>query len=176
MSVPDYVAPIVGYRIWQWDAPFLKSLSNGEPWFPGKPMTAKCCAGLAHEQPPQERCTCGIYAARETLDQLARRMRCIHGEVYLWGRVVEHTDGWRAQYAYPKTLTFPWARRAGSDMGALIAYGADIDMPRVQGGEGILLWSKQGGYSQYWEEVLQRTEALKLKAAFLSPPLSKWLT
>ena len=34
--------------------------------------------------------------------------RCgIHGEVYLWGTVVEHELGWRAQFAYPKTLFLP---------------------------------------------------------------------
>jgi len=31
----------------------------------------------------------------------------IYGEVYLWGRVVEHPAGWRAQFAYPKTLKLP---------------------------------------------------------------------
>ena len=28
----------------------------------------------------------------------------IYGEVYLWGTVVEHELGWRAQFAYPKNL------------------------------------------------------------------------
>jgi hypothetical protein len=31
----------------------------------------------------------------------------ICGEVYLWGRLVEHELGWRAQFAYPKTLFLP---------------------------------------------------------------------
>jgi hypothetical protein len=31
----------------------------------------------------------------------------IHGEVNLWGTVVEHEQGWRAQFAYPKNLYLP---------------------------------------------------------------------
>ena len=31
MTVPDYISPIVGYRVWQWDATGLRSL-NGENW------------------------------------------------------------------------------------------------------------------------------------------------
>lgn len=27
------------------------------------------------------------------------------GEVALWGRLVEHQNGWRAQFAYPGTLS-----------------------------------------------------------------------
>lgn len=40
-SVPDYVLPIIGYRVWQWDVAGLRSL-NGEPWRPGKPLEARC--------------------------------------------------------------------------------------------------------------------------------------
>jgi hypothetical protein len=37
------------------------------------------------------------------------------GEVALWGRVIEHTKGWRAEFAYPRRLrlTCPWCVRTG---------------------------------------------------------------
>ena len=43
MTVPDYISPVVGYRVWQWDAAGLKSL-NGELWVPRQPLSAVCRA------------------------------------------------------------------------------------------------------------------------------------
>jgi len=116
MNVPDYVSAIVAYRAWTWGASGLASL-NGEPWIAGRPLVAACNTAprlssfvyrnfaICHEA-PQVGCTCGIYAAKD-IDQLRRIGYCgsgIYGEVYLWGTVVEHRLGWRAQFAYPKTL------------------------------------------------------------------------
>ena len=58
---------------------------------------------------PHPDCTCGIYAAKniEHLRQFGYERRGIQGEVYLWGTVVEHKLGWRAQFAYPKSLFLP---------------------------------------------------------------------
>lgn len=93
MNIPDYISPIVGYRVWQWDAAGLRSL-NGEPWAPGKPLAAGCryaCSGLAgcaeamddaHEA-PQAGCTCGVYAAKSLahLRTAGYTQYGIHGEV-----------------------------------------------------------------------------------------------
>ena len=120
MNSPDYISPIVGYRVWQWDAAGLRSL-NGEPWPSGRPLAAGCGAAArgiivgraeavrgAHEAPHSD-CTCGIYAAKniEHLRQSGYERYGIHGEVNLWGTVVEHKLGWRAQFAYPKSLFLP---------------------------------------------------------------------
>src|SRR5208283_2116363 len=117
MNIPDYISPIVGDRVGQWNATGLKSL-NGEPWLPGRPLAAGCRVATrgtivgcgegghgAHES-PHSACTCGVYAAknRDHLRRVGYEGRGIHGEVYLWGTVVEHILGWRAQFAYPKSL------------------------------------------------------------------------
>ena len=55
---------------------------------------------------------CGIYACRERedaerlIEQLDGRGRLptALGRVSLWGRVIENTGGWRAQFAYPYDL------------------------------------------------------------------------
>ncbi|MGA7946376.1 MAG: hypothetical protein ACLPH5_23435 [Candidatus Sulfotelmatobacter sp.] len=188
MNVPDYVSPIVAYRAWQWDfarswtsTPPLKSL-NGEWWFPGRPLSAKCGAPVARCSPtvrnnhnaPQIDCRCGIYAAK-TFDQL-RRMgydrRGICGEVNLWGTIVEHKFGWRAQFAYPKTLVLPFEivligmSEVIERLEGLTAYGADI---LVDGRENIALWARESGYNSAGLDFL-RTRQLAAVApiAFLT--------
>jgi hypothetical protein len=105
----------------------------------------------AHE-PPQTNCTCGVYAAKnlEHLCQFGYEGRGIHGEVYLWGTVVEHELGWRAQFAYPKTLFLPPdlipsdTKEMESRLEALAAYGTDIFI--VGHGQSIPLCRKGSGF------------------------------
>jgi hypothetical protein len=164
MNVPDYISPVVAYRAWQWDATGLKSLC-GEPWHPGQPLAATCRAsvrGSAHPvtDAPQIGCTCGIYAAKSR-DHLRRAGYAgfgIHGEVCLWGTVVEHELGWRAQYACPKNFFLPLNMLPVSvsvlepRLNTLAAYGCDI---HIIGREGNMpLWIRGSGYEASALELL----------------------
>jgi hypothetical protein len=163
MNIPDYISPVVGYRVWQWNATGLKSL-NGEPWLPGRPLAAGCRVATrgtivgrgdatrnAHE-PPHSACTCGVYAAKnlEHLRQFGYERRGIYGEVYLWGTVVEHRLGWRAQFAYPKSLflqtdSIPFTlKEIDARLKTLIAFGADIFI--IGDHESIRFWKKGSGF------------------------------
>ena len=51
---------------------------------------------------PGVHCTCGIYGA-SNVDE-AKQYGEILGRVALWGHVVVHQQGWRAQYGYPTAL------------------------------------------------------------------------
>ena len=175
MIVPDYTAPVVGYRVWQWDSSNLKSL-NGELWCPGQPLVAQCRRASPH-QPPRLECTCGIYSAKSRTQLAGMGLKAcgVSGEVYLWGNVVEHRLGWRAQFAYPKSIVLPsesllFGRfvqretRAGEIegyLGSLTAYGADlfVAIPRENAhlgsnslgyeafpAENVRLWSRDSGY------------------------------
>ncbi len=163
MNTPDYISPIVGYRTWQWDNLGLKSL-NGERWVPGEPLEARCmdfplvCALNA----PQERCSCGIYAAKnaEHLVEIGyMRHGEVHGEVYLWGKVWDHHFGYRAQYAYPKTIVLPPQMTSKADevesrLEPLIAYGVDIFIVALQEGaskKGRIIESKPSSASEVWD-------------------------
>jgi hypothetical protein len=177
MSIPDYISPIIGYRVWRWKAAGLKSL-NGEPWFPGKPLAAECRAmnrgttagraEAAHDanDAPQEKCRCGVYASKslEYLHTTGYERYGICGEVYLWGTVVEHELGWRAQHAYPKSLVLqPDAipsdtKEMEACLGALAAYDTDIFI--VGCGQGIPLCRRGSGYDAAGLDYLigKRTE------------------
>jgi hypothetical protein len=124
VSAPDYADALIGWRAWcvvRYGADFrLASVIQDDVWPTDAPFVARC---RAHEPPanrllPRDRelhaapaagCTCGIYAAREPAgawtylrgrddaDTVAR----VIGRVMLWGKVVEHEDGWRAERARP---------------------------------------------------------------------------
>jgi preprotein translocase subunit YajC len=163
VKIPDYISPVVAYRVWRWDDTGLKSL-NGELWCAGRPLEATCRAAVpgivfgcerpvhgAHELPHPE-CSCGVYAAKsiEHLRQFGYEGRGIQGEVYLWGTVVEHKLGWRAQFAYPKSLFLPpdvvpfALAELDARLDTLIVFGVDIFVLRDN--EGVRLWKNGSGY------------------------------
>lgn len=153
MKIPDLISPIIGHRIWRWDAAGLRSL-NGKPWSPRQPLAAKCGAGNAHDahEPPHLDCTCGVYAAKNIahLRQLGYEGRGIRGEVHLWGTVVEHEFGWRAEFAYPKSLVLPPdlipsdTKEMEARLRALEAYNLDVFI--VGSGRQIPLCRRGSGF------------------------------
>jgi preprotein translocase subunit YajC len=163
MTVPDYISPVVGYRVWQWDVTGLRSL-NGEKWSAREPLSAVCradaCSSIsglskATHNPaelPYFSCTCGVYAARTIghLRQCGYNKFGVRGEVYLWGKVVEHERGWRAQFAYPKTLllaadTIPFSlSEVNARLQTLIEFGTDVFLLHDHGR--IALWKRGSGF------------------------------
>ena len=152
MSIPDHISPIVAYRVWQWDSLGLKSLNN-EQWFPGCALEANTSRCRKEHAAPTEGCTCGVYAAQNFahLQRLGYAGYGVYGEVYLWGAVVEHRLGWRAQYAYPKSLVLPHdtipfkMSEAESRLETLLLYGVDIFVTPAASPP-IRLWSKEFGF------------------------------
>jgi len=169
MNVPDYVSPIVGYRAWLLGPRGLMSL-NGEFWHPNQMLQAVCRRSVNLHTPPHGDCSCGIYAAK-SFDQLrgigyAELGVC--GEVHLWGTVVEHKLGWRAQFAYPKTFVVGpenllFGRLVQRDpcteelesLKILIGYGADLFVAGEKGNV-VPLWTKQCRSFDHIREVAAR--------------------
>lgn len=161
-SAPDYISPIIGCRIWHWDGSGLRSL-NGERWRPGEPLEARCriCefakwkgrgAGHSAHDAPHIKCSCGIYA-RKGLEHFrwpGYTTSLIHGQVLLWGTVVEHQQGWRAQYAYPRSLLLPsedlpvTLMEIKARLMTLTAYRCDISIVHDSGS--VLLWKNESGF------------------------------
>jgi len=62
----------------------------------------------AAHRPPVESCSCGLYALKSprharAQPELASEILA-YGKVALWGKVIEGTDGYRAESAYPLEL------------------------------------------------------------------------
>jgi len=88
----------------------LTSPWNGEVWPYKKRFESKCGPGDEHSKgshscKPHWKCTCGIYA-----DKLSDRMKAEHqvfGMIAIWGTVLEWTEGYRAEFAYPTLIVVP---------------------------------------------------------------------
>jgi hypothetical protein len=136
-EIPTYMGVMVGWRGWSVSAdtgrwasieleggdvlrtPLLLSF-NSAFWPPGEVMEAECRGRKSNEghQVPSMSCTCGIYAANswphlrdmhyQHYDADRSGTFVVVGAVNLWGNVVEGTQGWRAQFAYPKALYIPF--------------------------------------------------------------------
>ncbi|MGZ8582407.1 MAG: hypothetical protein ACXWXG_03670 [Actinomycetota bacterium] len=72
-------------------------------WQPREIVEASCRTSRRHEA-PDRRCTCGLHGTHGI--EVLRRTKspAVLGRVALWGRVIEHEHGYRAQYAYPQRL------------------------------------------------------------------------
>lgn len=117
---------IQGWRTWTvagsrdgTEAYLLPIAGTGKPWPFRAPVHAECARRRFHRVPGQD-CTCGIHATRST-DPLRRtRDPAALGTVALWGRVLEHARGYRAEHGYPQRLAlvcalclWRWGARGG---------------------------------------------------------------
>lgn len=148
-SVPDAVGPVVGWRYWRiTNDGRLASLGGGrEVWIPGQPFRARCRharldpfderwrlvdggAWTPHGA-PEERCTCGLYAARDLTALRSRHLLGLRfmaaGEVSLWGKVIPARLGYRAELAYPRSI-FIIRGHGDYHRERLGAYGAPVEV------------------------------------------------
>lgn len=92
--------PLIGYRAWKIDKDYvLRSLNDGRVWTPRLATVGRC---QQSHPVPAPACTCGCYAYKQPAD--VGSDGSVRGAAALWGHVVSHARGWRAQFAYPVTL------------------------------------------------------------------------
>jgi len=107
-STPLSLEEVEGWRAWsvvERDGEYvLSSLTRAEAWEPRRPFAATCTR--KQHAAPGARCSCGVYAAAEPteLARLGRIAGAAIGQVSLWGRLVEHSRGYRAEAAYPTRI------------------------------------------------------------------------
>jgi hypothetical protein len=102
----DSTELIVGYRDFNLcEGDWNLASRNGALWPSREKLVALCKNDVfAPHDPPFEGCACGIYAYDSPTDTNLRKSANIWGEVYLWGKVFICECGYRAEYAYPKTI------------------------------------------------------------------------
>lgn len=112
--IPDFFEPIVGYRGWNTNLNgWLVSATADVAWEPRKANPARCSVGpesYQHWHPetgqtmpaPMSGCTCGYYAYKQDVPN--EYHVTVRGSVKLWGRIIEHETGYRAEFAYPFEL------------------------------------------------------------------------
>ena len=117
--------PILAWRSWRLRIDpetegvetVLESCVYGDPWPERQALAAYC---PEHAQ-PEPSCGCGIYAVttREAAlewagwAQAAVPNPIVLGRVQLWGRVLPHSAGYRAQLAYPYELGVLLSEKVG---------------------------------------------------------------
>jgi hypothetical protein len=136
---------VEGWRAWKIDLepppfglpPKIYSAVWDYYWTPRKVSRAVCSKNDGHI--PGEHCTCGFYSAK-TLQQLkgmsysmydasTGQVRVI-GRVANWGKVVEGSQGWRAEKAYPIQFFLPFeAHRLATPLTE--AYGVPVKLMNI---------------------------------------------
>jgi len=101
---------IVGYRDfilhYSYKGFRLRACSSNYVWDIGV-NEARCSTSpeLARDHLASGSCTCGFYAFKGS-DQL-NKFAPIHGAVLMWGKVVEHEFGYRAEFGQVESLFLP---------------------------------------------------------------------
>jgi hypothetical protein len=95
---------IVAWRAWTWidvgSRIILRSLNAKTLWPWAEPASAdKLTADTLTVD--------GIHAFKTEAQAKSYAANTVWGEVSLWGRVIEHDLGYRAEFAYPRTLIVP---------------------------------------------------------------------
>lgn len=140
-KAPDVIGTVEGWRAWRVSrelpkygvAPKLYSVSHGDYyWVPRKESVAEC--SRCGEDVPGEQCSCGFYSAKnlEHLQSMGYHNYSggydwkVIGQVACWGKVIEGSQGWRSQKAYPVKIWVPFeaAKTLGKAIGE--AYGVEV--------------------------------------------------
>lgn len=104
LNVPDAIGVVTGYRWWNYHrvekggvVKTLWATSRNFEWSLDGVTEAHC--GSCVKYVPKMNHTCGLYSIKDARFLPQHRYGKIAGRVELWGKIVEHSTGWRAQYA-----------------------------------------------------------------------------
>jgi hypothetical protein len=127
--------PVIGFRGWsvsqttEWvkATPFSKprqvvtgvTIDNAGggaagSWRGREKAQALCSHGYARSihQAPERNCNCGFYVYKQPSYVRAENYGQVSGAVICWGKLIEHPEGFRAEWAQPICITLPDYRDA----------------------------------------------------------------
>lgn len=104
----------------------VNAFGGAQGHYPTMKRMEAFCNHHMHEA-PFKTCQCGVWALKKENLKNARAQygHQAYGEVYLWGRVLQGENGYRAQYAYPKHL---WAGSESLAKELQVLYGVPVDV------------------------------------------------
>jgi hypothetical protein len=111
LEAPLFLEPVLGWRVWRLSCRGpglrLQALATPDVWRPNE-ADAACCFVSDHSGAPWADCTCGYHGA-SSVDALMGagvlgRGVAVLGAIAMWGTVIEHAQGARAEFAYPARL------------------------------------------------------------------------
>ena len=109
--------PIIGWRTWEFSNYKLYSCNHITPWLFNDPLESDKLPNFDYCVDDAGRINThiqyGIHAYKNFDDLITHRSmeiwnddKIVIGQVYMWGKIIEHKNGYRSQYAYPKNLMF----------------------------------------------------------------------
>jgi hypothetical protein len=139
--------PVKAIRVFRVDTNknTLRSLAFDEVWNPGEIKKSKCLHiripnvhsnSVIVSDKPEVHCTCGIWSCKNRKKlvsavfggfliaaNLRRKKIYVTAQIEQWGRVIEHADGYRSEYAriIPETISW-WPRDASDSWGVQKKY------------------------------------------------------
>jgi hypothetical protein len=93
----------LGWRLGSPSPLLLPVVAGGRPWPARRPAHAVCRRHRRHPVPAAD-CVCGLHATNDESRLRRTRTPSVVGTVALWGRIVQHDRGYRAELAYPQRL------------------------------------------------------------------------
>lgn len=186
LIVPDVFGELTGWRLFKYrnlkgGDILLKSTAMSFVWEPHVTKPAQHIGWGLHHEAPEGGCYCGYYSLsdpfklRQRTHEITFGQGFIAGRVSLWGKVVQHNEGWRSQFmkltGVVQELTFPeyLAKKVSQMFDVEIV---SLDMPQRGHGFGHIydqtypmgqkVWNKihkyQGrvvGYRGKWIQVVK---------------------
>lgn len=112
------------------EAPRLEPITVADTNFAFPYRRYDCVGKHAGQEAPVLDCSCGFYATTD-VQRLPipnpddyRREWVVVGQVVMWGKLIEHELGWRAQYAYPgRVFVMGYQTKGFGGLGAFPSYG-----------------------------------------------------
>ena len=110
LTVERTTEPLMAWRAWALTGRrdgtelLLRPVAGrSRPWRPREPAEAACKHARLHAAPNVD-CSCGLHATHDPGILRRTRTPAVLGRVALWGRVIEHDLGFRAEFGYPQLL------------------------------------------------------------------------
>ena len=140
-QIPDFFSTLTGWRKFDvaGNGRMLTSAGMTVHWWPTVDLGDAVCIVASDHEAPQLECTCGFYCYKERKDAEQHAQGSILAKVEIWGRIAEHTRGFRAQHMKILALFVSPSFAARSSLETRYHVPVNVD-------EGVSTWISENPY------------------------------